>query len=196
MKRSLVIAASLVLIGVVSFRWWLPGEHSTRATISLPDTRFDYSLTDYQARFHDALGQPELNVAGPRLEHDAETRVVSLTEPEFSVTAADGDWQGQARRGRFTRDEALLELEDTVIITRDQPAGRLTIATEALQHLRPARTISADVPVTVTRPGTELTAGGLMIHLDNETVELSNDVYVQTRPADRRSRSDRVRSGQ
>lgn len=194
MRRSLVIAASLVLIVVVSFRWWLPGEHSNRTAINLPDTRFDYTLTDYQARFHDALGQPELSVAGPRLEHDAATRIVSLIDPRFTIPAAEGRWQGQASRGRFTRDQELLELMDNVTITRDQPDGRLTITTEALQHLRPARTISADVPVALMRPGTDLTAGGLMIHLDNETVELSNDVHLQARPAARARRSDRASS--
>ena len=60
MRRSLVIAASIVLIVVVSFRWWLPGEHSSRTAINLPDTRFDYTLTDYQARFSRCPGSTRI----------------------------------------------------------------------------------------------------------------------------------------
>ncbi len=194
-KRSLIIAASLVLIGVVGFRWWLPGEHSNRAAISLPDTRFDYSLTDYRAYFHDASGQLELQVEGPGLEHDAAARIIRLSEPSFVIPTVDGDWHGQARQGFFYRNDELLELKEAVTITRDQPDGPLTIRSEILQHRRPARTISSDVPATLTRKGTDLTAGGLMIHLDNETVELSNDVFIQARPADRAGHAERTKPG-
>jgi hypothetical protein len=65
-----------------------------------PDTRFDYTLTDFSARFSDAEGT-ELLVSGPRLEHDSATRVATLLEPRFQLDPTGSNWHGQSRTGRF-----------------------------------------------------------------------------------------------
>lgn len=184
MKRSLVLVGAIMLTGAVLFRWWLPSERIITPSISRPDTRLDYRLEDYEARFHDEQGRPELLIRGPSLEHDAGSRVVTLRQPEFRISTEDAPWNGRANQGTFDREFDSLRLTDQVELWRDGPKGRLTLSTQALQHQRPARTISADVPVVLTQPGTELNAGGLMIQLDTETVELSDDVHIQAQPAE------------
>jgi len=187
LKRSLVLVGAIVLTAAVLFRWWLPSERIITPSISRPDTRLDYRLEDFEARFHDEQGRPELTVRGPSLEHDAESRVVTLREPAFRISTEDAPWNGRALQGYFDREFDTLRLTEQVELWRDGPEGRLTLTTQALQHQRPARTISADVPVVLTRPGTEVNAGGLMIQLDTETVELSDDVHIQAQPAARRN---------
>jgi len=209
LTRALVLVGAAVLAAAVLFRWWLPSERVTTPAISRPDTRLDYRLEDFKAHFHDEQGRPELLVRGPSLEHDAESRVVTLRNPEFPELLVQGPslehdaesrvvtlrnpefevatpaepWKGRANQGVFEREFDTLRLVDEVELWRDGPKGRLIVTTQALQHQRPARTISADVPVILTRPGTELNAGGLMIQLDTETVALSDDVHIQAQPA-------------
>ena len=187
MTRALVLVGAAVLAAAVLFRWWLPSERVTTPAISRPDTRLDYRLEDFKAHFHDEQGRPELLVQGPSLEHDAESRVVTLRNPEFEVATPAEPWKGRANQGVFEREFDTLRLVDEVELWRDGPKGRLIVTTQALQHQRPARTISADVPVILTRPGTELNAGGLMIQLDTETVALSDDVHIQAQPTARQN---------
>jgi lipopolysaccharide export system protein LptC len=183
LKRALILVGAVVLTAAVLFRWWLPTERIITPSVAPPDTRLDYRLQDFEARFFDAQGRPELRVQGPSLEHDAETRVVTLLDPEFQISTATAPWNGRANLGRFEREFDTLELIDEVELWRDGPKGRLTLTTQALQHQRPARTISADVPVDLTQPGTELSAGGLMIQLDTDIVDLSNDLHITSRTA-------------
>jgi len=187
LKRSLVLIGAIVLTAAVLFRWWLPTERIVTPTVTLPDTRLDYRLQDFKALFHDEQGRPGLLIRGPSLEHDAESRVVALRQPEFQFSTEAEPWNGRSEQGVFDREFETLRLIDQVELWRDGPKGRLTLTTQALQHQRPARTISADVPVVLTRPGTELTAGGLMIQLDTETVELSDDVHIQAQPTARQN---------
>jgi LPS export ABC transporter protein LptC len=175
----LVIAACLVLVLAFAIRWWLPSERVSTTAPTLPDTRFDYTLTEFSARFTNAEGQVELLIEGPRLEHDSATRIATVTEPRFHLAPDSQDWTGRSRTGRFERDEELLVLEGEVVLSQPLEEGMLTINAEILHHHRPARTISADTPVEMHRPGTWLRAGGLMIRLDQDTIELSNHVQAQ-----------------
>ena len=179
----MVLVGAVVLTAAVLFRWWLPTERVIAPTVTPPDTRLDYRLQVFKARFHDEQGRPELLIEGPGLEHDAETRVVTLTDPIFLIDTEAAPWNGRAKQGRFEREFDTLYLIDAVELWRDGPDGRLTVTSQALQHQRPARTISADVPVDLTQPGTELRAGGLMIQLDTDIVDLSNDLHITSRTA-------------
>ncbi|OAB57070.1 hypothetical protein AY599_21040 [Leptolyngbya valderiana BDU 20041] len=181
MKRTLFLSAVAMLAAAVIFRWWLPTERAPSPVISLPETRLDYQLSDFDAQIFDESGALEFRLSGPVLAHDPNTRIVALTDPEFRFEGSREPWWGRADQGHFDRGMDTLDLTGAVELWQDLPEGRLTVRSERLQHQRPARTISADVPVRLTRPGTELNAGGLMIHLDRETVELQNDVHIETR---------------
>jgi len=169
-----------MLVAAVAFRWWLPTERTPSPTISLPETRLDYQLGEFEAQMFDESGALEFLLSGPVLAHDPDTRVVALSRPEFRFEGNSRPWRGRADQGRFDRGMDTLDLIGQVELWQDLPEGRLTVHSERLQHQRPARTISADVPVRLTRPGTELNAGGLMIHLGTESVELLNDVHIET----------------
>jgi LPS export ABC transporter protein LptC len=175
----LVLAACLALVAAFAIRWWLPGERVAMTAPAMPDTRFDYTLTDFSARFTDAEGAVTLLVSGPRLEHHSLTRIASLQEPRFHLEPAGKNWRGESRLGRFERDEELLIMEREVVLTQQLETGQLVIETESLHHHRLERTISATTPVEMRQPGTWLRAGGLMVRLDHDTIEFFNHVEVQ-----------------
>lgn len=176
MSWRLILAACLALALVFAVRWMLPSDRTPSALPELPDSRFDYTLSDFSARFTGNDGQVELLVSGPRLEHDSATRIATLTEPRFQVEPGGSNWQGRARQARFNRDDEILFLEGDVVLTQPQDDGEVTITGEALQHDRLARTIASDQTVEIERPGTWLRAGGLMITMDQDLIELSDDV--------------------
>lgn len=179
MSWRLVLAASLALVLAFIVRWWLPGERPSMPLPTLPDTRFDYTLSDFSARFHSAEGETTLVVNGPRLEHDSETRIATLQSPRFQFEPDGRNWHGQSASGRFERDADLLTLEGGVLLSQALDHGQLVIETEALQHHRAARTISTDTAVTLRQPGTQAHSGGLMMRLDQDTIELFNHVQAQ-----------------
>jgi LPS export ABC transporter protein LptC len=179
LRGRLVLAASLVLVAVFLVRWWLPGERPSTVLPSLPDTRFDYTLSDFSARFYNAEGELSLLLDGPRLEHDSATRIASLVSPSFRFDPEGRDWHGQALSGQFDRDADALSLIGEVILHQQLEQGRLVIETERLQHQRAARTISGDQPVSLRQPGTQARAGGLMIRLDEDTIELHEHIHAQ-----------------
>jgi lipopolysaccharide export system protein LptC len=180
LKRTLLLTAAGILVAAVAFRWWFPTERLPSPAIAMPETRLDYQLGQFEARVYSESGALEFLLSGPALAHDPDTRVMALTRPEFRFEGSSLPWWGQADQGRFDRGMDTLDLIGGVEMWQDLPEGRLTVRSERLQHQRPARTISADVPVRLSRPGTELNAGGLMIQLDSETVELLNDVHIET----------------
>lgn len=178
MRIRLVLAACLALVLVFTARWWLPSERPSVSLPERPDTRFDYTLSVFEARFTDAQGNTELIIHGPRLEHHSDTRIAVLTEPRFQIRPDGQAWHGQSRHGRFDRDADQLTLEDDVVLTQPSDDGDTVIETRILHHDRLGRTITATEAVEIRQPGTLLRAGGLKMELDTDIIELTDDVQA------------------
>ena len=185
MKWSVIVAASLALLLVFALRWFWPSDRVQTPTMEVPDARFDYILTDFTARFSDSQGHLELLVSGPRLEHDSSTRIVSVEQPHFQIRPESDHWTGRSDSGRFERDEDEMILQGNVVLTQPHEDGDVVIESQALHHHRSAGTISANTPVEIHRPGTWLRAGGLMITLEKDLIELSNHVQAQMQTVNR-----------
>ena len=185
MKWSVIIAAGLALFVALAVRWFWPSDRVQTPTVELPDARLDYILTDFTAYFSDQQGDLELLVSGPRLEHDSGTRVATVTQPRFQFRPEGDNWTGRSDTGRFLQEEDELILQDNVVLTQLLEDGEVVIEGQALHYHRSARTISANTPVEVHRPGTWLRAGGLMITLEKDLIELSNHVQAQLQTVNR-----------
>jgi len=192
-KRKMVLAACLALVIVFVIRWQFPDDRSDRISTRLPDTRFDYSLTDFHARFRAADGTVELIVSGPRLEHDAATRIATLREPEFHIQPDGADWRGRADRGRLKRDDDEMVLEGNVVLAHPAPGGTVTITTEQLHHHAARRTIEAMSTVEMSQPGSFMRAGSLILWLDDDIVEFSDHVQGELLPGRSDAESGRLR---
>ncbi len=190
MKWSVIVAASVALLLVFALRWFWPSDRVQPPAVELPDARFDYILTDFSASFSDPQGHPELLVSGPRLEHDSRTRIASVEQPRFQIRPQSDQWTGRSDTARFERDEDEISLLGNVVLSQSVEQGELVIESQALHHHRGAGTISADTPVEIHRPGTWLRAGGLMITLEKDLIELSNHVQAQMQTAPRSNDRD------
>ncbi|NBB92134.1 MAG: LPS export ABC transporter periplasmic protein LptC [Gammaproteobacteria bacterium] len=176
MTWRIVLIACLALVVALGIRWMMPSDRSAAPDISLPDTQFDYTLSDYSARFRDAEDRVELLLSGPRLEHVWAERVARLDAPDFHIEPEGADWRGSARAGRILRDDEILVLEGDVSLIHRHERGELEINAERLRYDRRARTISSDDPVEITLAGDFLRAGGLNVTLDNNILELTDGV--------------------
>lgn len=173
----LIAAAILALVAVFVLRWWLPGDRLEQSLPSLPDTRFNYTLSDFEARFYTPDGNQELLVSGPRLVHDQTERTATLDKPRFRWLGQQQPWDGMADQALFERDGDVLTLAGDVQLQQRSERGEHRLETEWLQHFRAERTIVGDQPVQLTGPGTLVTAGGLTLRLDDDTLQLSDQVH-------------------
>ncbi len=182
MTRRIVLAACLALVLVFVVRLQFPDDRSVRVAPALPDTRFDYSLIDFQARFRDADGRVELLVSGPRLEHDSATRVATLFEPDFHIEPDGVNWSGRADRAELLRDADEMVLAGNVVLEHPAPAGMVRITTDRLHHHAGARTIQSLSPVEMHQAGSFVQAGSMLIRLDDDIVEFSDHVQGELHP--------------
>ena len=85
MKTRFLLASIAALVLVLGIRWQFPDDRSDRISADLPDPRFDYTLTEFTASFRNETGQLQLILSGPRLEHDAASRVATIQNPKFHM---------------------------------------------------------------------------------------------------------------
>ncbi len=182
MRRSLFLAACLALVLVFVVRWQFPDDRSARILPSLPDTRFDYTLTDFSALFRDAEGAVELLISGPRLEHDSAARVATVFEPAFHIEPEGADWQGRADRALLLREAEETVLEGNVVLIHHAAAGEVRITADRLHHHARARTIESASPVEVQHPGSFVQAGRALLRLDDDILEFSDHVQGELHP--------------
>lgn len=183
MTWRVVLIACLALVVALGVRWLMPSDRSATPPITMPDTQFDYTLSDYSARFRDADDRIELTLSGPRLEHVWAERVARLQEPEFHIEPNGADWQGSSNSGRVLRDDEMLVLEGDVTLIHRDARGDIAVRTERLRYDRRARTITSDSPVEITQTESKLRSGGLNIELDNNLLELTDGVQGELEPA-------------
>lgn len=182
MKARVLLAAVGALVLVLLVRWQFPDDRSNRITPKLPDPRFDYTLTDFQARFHDENGELELLLSGPRLEHDATSRIATIQTPDFHIQPQTANWLGQSEQALLLRDADELILEGNVVLEHPGPDGQLTIVTERLRHSIGQRTIEAPASAEMRGPDTFIQAGRVVIRLDDETLEFFDNVQGELLP--------------
>lgn len=183
MTWRIVLTACLALVLALGIRWLLPSDRGATPPLTVPDTQFDYTLSEFSARFRDAEDRVELILSGPRLEHVWAERIARLEAPEFHIEPAAADWQGSADAGRVLRDDEVLVLEGNVELTHRDAGGDIRVHAEHLRYDRRTRTISSDRPVMIEQAGSWLRSGGLSIQLDNNILELTDGVQGELEPS-------------
>lgn len=183
MTWRIVLIACLALVLALGIRWLMPSDRSATPPVTVPDTQFDYTLSDYSARFRNAEDAVELTLSGPRLEHVWAERIARLQSPAFHIEPEGADWQGSSERGRVLRNDEMVVLEGGVKLVHRGDRGDIEVTTERLRYDRRARTITSDMPVSITQTESRLQSGGLRIELDNNLLELTDGVHGELDPA-------------
>lgn len=184
MISRIVVLAVIALGLALAARWLFTGDPAARETLDV-DTRFDYVLSDFEAEFFADDGTRRLVAGGPRLQHDPATGTADIAEPVFRIAPDARDWHGRAEHARIDRDNRILDLNGDVSLHRELAGGgRVELVTARLRYDLPARTISSDTRVEMTRPDSRIRAGGLRARTDTDRIELSDHVEGTFRPAD------------
>jgi len=182
--RRYWLLSAVALAVLVTGNWWLnqawqpdpPAPQTVRQDI-------DYALGNFEAQFFDAEGTLTLDIAGPRLEHDAITRRARIPEPRFVIDPAGQAWAGTAELAVVERESRRLTLHDNVQIEKPHPRGTIRIESEEVQYDRADATLHSPGPVDMQQDGTELSGGTLTAWIDEERMELEQDVHAIYRPA-------------
>lgn len=182
MKTRILLAAIGALVLVLAIRWQFPDDRGNRISADLPDPRFDYTLTEFTASFRNENGQLELILSGPRLEHDALSRVATIQSPAFQIDPDGSDWQGRANRGVLLRSADELLLEGNVLLEHTDASGTLQITTDQLRHPVGRRTIESPGPAQMHGPDSFIQTGRMTVRLDDDTVEFFDHVQGELHP--------------
>jgi len=183
-RRRYWLLSALALAVLVAGNWWL--NQTWQPDPAPPENvrpDIDYALGDFEAQFFDADGTLTLDIAGPRLEHDAVTREARIREPRFVIDPADQAWAGTSELALIDRDSRRLELQGTVRITKLHPRGTIRIESDEVQYDRGDATLHSPGTAVMRQAGTELTGGSLTAWIDEERMELDQDVNAIYRPA-------------
>ncbi len=176
MNRRIIVLASLMLLVVFLIRWWVPSDRSTRSIPALPDTRLDYTLTDFKSEFYNSEGVLEWVIEAPELTHEASLKKAVIREPVMQIEPTSADWHARADQAEILRNEDEIVLIGNVVIRQALDAGDRIIRTNQLHHDRRQRTIKAESAVIIDSPSSFIEAGGLLIDLDTNTMEFFNHV--------------------
>lgn len=189
MNRRIIAIASLALVIVFVIRWWMPSDRTIRSLPALPDTQFDYTLSDFRSEFFNTEGLLEWVIEAPALVHDSKTKVATIQSPVISIEPSINAWEATANQGTIYRNEDEIVLMGDVVIRQPFGVGERVIRTQRLHHDRRQRTISTNDIVELTQPGALLEAGGVLIDLDTDTMEfldhVQGEIFLNRRPSDR-----------
>lgn len=176
LTTRIVFGALLALLIAWLIRWIFLTEPALEAPSGL-DTSLDYVLRDFSGEFYDAEGQLSLRIQGPRMQHDPDTGIATITEPAFLVEPGGGLWEGAAALASIDRAGHSVLLEGDVTLRQpDASGGEITIETEHLVYDQNEQIIRGREPVRLTQPGAELNARGVTVFLETEILRLHNDV--------------------
>ena len=175
-NRRIIVLASLMLLVVFIIRWWVPSDRSTRSLPALPDTRLDYTLTNFKSEFYNTEGALEWVIEAPELTHEASLKKAIISAPVMRIEPEGANWHARADQAEILRNEDEIVLTGNVIIRQPLDAGERIIKTNQLHHHRRQRTIRVESAVIIDSPSSFIEAGGLLIDLETNTMEFFNHV--------------------
>lgn len=176
LTTRIVSGALLALLIAWLIRWMFMSSPMLEAPSDL-DTSLDYVLRDFSGEFYDTNGNLSLRIHGPRLQHDPDTGIATVTAPSFLVEPGGGLWEGGAALAAIDRGTHTVSLEGAVTLRQPEaPGGEILIETERLVYDQKAKTISGEHPVRLTQPGAELNARGVILSLETEILRLQHNV--------------------
>jgi lipopolysaccharide export system protein LptC len=175
----------LLLTAAVSgwWAWQLRDDDEPPALVGPP--RSDYLLFDFDLIALDGAGKESFAASGPRLSRHPHLGTLDIEQPRFSSPDESGAvWTSRADRAWVNAEGSELRLLGDAQIRG--PAATdvdpLLMRSESLVLFPRLHKVESALPVTITEPGSILTATGLRGDLNARRVELLSDVRIQHDP--------------
>lgn len=174
-RRALI---ALSLLSALSF--WASRQLDPEALgpIEGLDTRFDYTLDNFQMRVFDEDGMPAITIESPRLANDARTGISTINEPRVQVHHEGAQWNIMADYALVSNDQEIVSLNGSVQLDRLLNANNapLNILTRDVQLQVTPRLASSDQSVRVTEPGATLTGRGFEVDMIRNQFKIHEQV--------------------
>lgn len=174
-KRGIAVLSVLLAISIWASRQYGPEEADP---IEGLDTRFDYTLNNFQLRMYDEDGKPSVTIAAPRLANDAATGIGTIDQPELVVVHEGALWNIMADSATVSDDQEIVNLNGTVLLNRGPRPGITALDITALNvtlKVTPKQAHSA-AAVQVNEPGAQLSGIGFELDMTNDQYTLLSDV--------------------
>jgi lipopolysaccharide export system protein LptC len=175
LPRWVSVALLVVVAGATGWMvWQLRGSDEPEPLYGPP--RSDYLLMDFELVSLDEQGVEAFRVSGPMLARHPHLGTLDAKEPRFLFPdSAGGRWNASARdawvsqRGDELRMNGAVEFDGPP----DAAGERIEVRTEALTVRPRENTLSNEVPVTITGPGSILRGRGLRGDMNARRFQLS-----------------------
>ena len=168
----------LSVLSVVSF-WFSGGSDKDKSQpIAGLDTRLDYALKEFEARYFDVDGRPLLHLWSPNFSSEAATGESLVSYPKLELHHAGFLWNIIADAARVTGDKELIFLSGDVNIHRsgEAPDSWLVIKTSEVTLEVTPQIASSRTAVEILDASGTLAATGFTVNMQNSHFQLDNQV--------------------
>ncbi len=174
-------AALLALVAAVSSLWVWQMRSDDGPPMMVGPPRSDYLLYDFELVALDEVGKESFMASGPRLTRHPNLGTLDIETPQFSSPDASGDvWTSSAKRAWVNKEGSELRMLGAAEV-RGPSTDKLEpilLRSESLTVFPRENRVVTEAAVTVTEPGSILTATGMRANLDTQRVELLSDVHI------------------
>lgn len=169
-----------MLAALTALTFWLGRSGSDRRPepISGLDTRLDYALQKFEARYYDANGRPAVKMWAPTLTNNASSGIGLIEKPRFDVVQDGQLWSIVADSATVTADREHIRLTGSVNMRRRDPgtAGSLEVNTSEMVFDVTPRLAHSEQPVVILEGSNTLEAVGFSIDMSNDRFHLDKQV--------------------
>lgn len=170
--------AVLVLLAMLSFWAARQFEPDGARPLTDIDTRLEYALREFEARYFDAQGRPAVILRSPRFASDAATGEGRVVQPELEIQHQGFLWHIIADAAVVPDDQSLIHLTGRVRMQRtgSELSDWMEIQSRDVTVEVGPRVAHSGQPVEITDLAGRMTAEGFNIDMTENTYRLENDV--------------------
>ncbi len=172
----------LAFIGVMGFLWYpqLTRQPQQETNLQPQSNAPDYIAHDLKRIIYDEQGHPAHQIEASKMEYYAGKEQMLFTQPRVTLfnDSSLADWKLKALSGTLTGSE-LIVLENEVIASNLSEEDFIReITTEYIEVLIDKDIMQSDKSVQISGDKINIQGQGLLAHIKQKQVELSN--HVQT----------------
>lgn len=172
-----IIIATLLSLSLYWFSSWIRHPKAEKKTSS--DTIIATYINDVEVRQFDPSGTLQHKLTAPSITQQNKSPLIYIEQPDVWIIQKGHLWELSGRKGLYNMETLRFTIRDDVVIK--QPENRLVVTTSQLDYDDNTQLISSDETVTIRSPQGNISAKGLSINLDDETIELNQEIKTQYR---------------